>query len=104
MNFMQAVSAVKQEGKVSSVALGISLMFNDGILIDAASEEELIVTQEILDATDYVVTTASIADLEEDEAYLVFDVEKARWVSTTNPKKHLDAGKRVAVFSLVDEL
>ncbi len=45
-----------------------------------------------------LITT--LPNLEQDESYMFFHPEKNRWVSTTNPQKHLDSGHRVAVFAL----
>lgn len=105
MNFMQAIEQVKA-GKVvvSPSVLPLGMKFEEGVLIDVAANDALTLDNALLNATDFAHKAVSTVALNDDEAYLFFDDEKARWISTVNPQKHLDAGRRVAVFSLQESI
>jgi hypothetical protein len=82
---------------------GATLSITDGYFTNELGDDAEVHPVEI-EATDWVVVRPTLRALETIESYMVFNEEKQRWVSTTNPEKHINAGKRVAIFSLLNEV
>lgn len=93
MNFGQAVKAMAQGKKVRVVGSTELYEIVDGIIVTEAEGVDA-------DVTELVDATFEEVGLGADQLYAVFNTEKNRWVSTTEPEKHRASGKRVAVFSL----
>lgn len=100
MNFTAAMKVLIGGG---SVRLGTQTfrLDEEGFgLVNALSGEPVVLTAALLDATTFINAGPVIPTIGPDEVYAVFNEEKGRYVSTTEPAKHKAAGKRVAVFSL----
>lgn len=114
MNFQEALVQLR-EGKIvrravwnndgdTGIPLACKLDVESDTIewVDADGDENGAVDFVLADfsATDWEVVPEALPTLTEEQAFLYFDPEKARWVSTTNPQRHIDRGHRVAVFEL----
>ena len=114
MNFQEALAQLR-EGKVvrraewnngeETIGIPLACVFNRTTNVvewvddcDAVGAVDFLMEDFL--ATDWEVVPEVLPTLTEEQAYLYFDPEKARWVSTTNPQRHIDRGHRVAVFQL----
>lgn len=101
MNYIAAMKVLIAGGTVRLNNITYKLDEDGFSLINVATEDVVPLTAALLDATTYAVVTAALPTLDvANEIYSVFNEEKARWISTTEPAKHKAAGRRVAVFVL----
>jgi hypothetical protein len=105
MTFQEALVQM-QEGKIVSLR-GNRYFVGDALVIyftETGDIEDDNATVAELGINDYTSTEWQVVNvlptLTEGQAYMYFDPEKNRWVSTTNPQRHIDNGHRVAIFAL----
>jgi hypothetical protein len=97
MNFIAAMKVLIAGGAVSLNRVTYKLDEDGFSLINTTTENVVPLTAALLDATTYTSVGPVIPPLGTDELYVVFNEDKARWISTSEPAKHKAAGKRVGV-------
>ena len=105
MTFQEAMGAMRQGTLVRRPGWveGAAITIEDNAYVYEHGEDSGFDPADA-EATDWEVLRPVLRNLEEIEAYMVFNTEKNRWVSTTNPEKHINAGHRVAIFSLLSDV
>lgn len=101
MNFNDAMAALLKGQRVSYGAQTLYVN-HTGEVVHAVSDEFdegdlFVISKEAIVFKEFKISD-SIPELNGDELYAYRDVEKNRWVSTTQPAKHKAAGREVAVF------
>ena len=92
MTFQQAVQSMLEGNRVSTG--GVTYEIQDGLICDVEDGESIDLSPE------FVASTFTLVKQQADTLWAVFNTEKGRWVSTTEPDKHRALGKRVGVFKL----
>lgn len=101
MTFQEAVQAMIDDKKVINREImdGYFYMDEDKLICSATHDGYTQTDNVVFTIDDYTSNSWEILeDVIEESLMAYFDEEKRRWISTTNPDKHMNLGRQVKKF------